>query len=211
MEKKEENFEINKVNDLAEKLKEAVENSTNKPTEEEIAEAKLKFEEASSLFATKSWNIGEAKDSRTFVDYLLHFTRNRLFWTKNGWMGVVKLTDELQAASNLLNGKKPLELGYQALEFCAYMLTMPGGVGIDTAREFESIAKQYSDVGIIVGTKVEEARLELKKIQYLQEKWAAAEQGFYLAEVEALKEVAIESDQEKPNIEGKVIEMKPRD
>ena len=112
-------LEINNVKELDEKLAEAIENNDNKPTDEEVEAAQKAFEEASVAFASKSWDIGEAEDAQTHLDYINHFVLNRLFWTKTGWMGVLKMDEELQDAQKFLTGNPgtTLKLGYQALEF----------------------------------------------------------------------------------------------
>mgnify|MGYP001766104222 CR=1 FL=1 len=173
-------LEINNVEELKEKLAEAVKDNPNKPTEEEIKAAAAEFEYASKVFPSKLWEIGEVENARTFCDYLSHYVRNRLFWTKNGWMGVVKLNEELRAAENLLNGKEPLKLGYQALEFVYYSLMNPGGIGLQSAQDFESEGEQYLPLMESVSVALNKAREELKNIQFLQDKYAAMQQGFYL-------------------------------
>lgn len=181
--------EINNVKELDEKLAEAIENNENKPSEEEVKEAEEKFQEASREFAVKSWDIGEAENATEFIQYLLHYVRNRLFWTKNGWMGVLKMQEELEDAENFINSnsESPLKLGYQALEFIFYSLQNPGGVGLDAAKDFESENEQYAKVFDAVGKSLSDARTELKDIQFLQDQYAAMSQGFYL-EVESEKE-----------------------
>ena len=99
-------------------------------------------------------------------------------------MGIIKMKEELDKFIKEVTNDKGLALDYQSLEFCAFMLYNTGGVGIDAAIEFEKIADKYSKLMIVVGQKVEEAREKLKAVQYLQEKWAAAAQGFYLADLE---------------------------
>lgn len=173
-------LEINNVEELKEKLAEAVKDNPNKPTEEEIKAAAAEFEYASKVFPSKLWEIGEVENARTFCDYLSHYVRNRLFWTKNGWMGVVKLNEELRAAENLLNGKEPLKLGYQALEFVYYSLMNPGGVGLQSAQDFEAEGENYLPLMEAVSVALEKARVQLKEIQFLQDKYAAMQQGFYL-------------------------------
>lgn len=174
--------EINNVKELDSKLAEAIKNNENKPSEEEIKEAEEKFSEASRNFSVKSWDIGEPKDSQILVDYLNHFVDNRLFWTKNGWMGVIKMKEELNDAENFIkaNPKSPLKLGYQALEFIFYSLQNPGGVGHQTAKDFEEENDIYVAAFDAVGAKIVEAREELKNIQFLQDQYAAMAQGFYL-------------------------------
>jgi hypothetical protein len=173
-------LEITNVEELKSELEKAVKDNPNKPTEEEIKLAGEEFEYASKIFPTKMWEIGEVKDARLFCDYLSHYVKNRLFWTKNGWMGVVKLEEELRAAEILLNGKEPLKLGYQALEFVYFSLMNPGGVGLQSALDFETEGEQYIPLMEAVSITLEKARVELKTIQFLQDKYTAMQQGFYL-------------------------------
>jgi hypothetical protein len=175
-------LEINNVKELDSKLAEAIKNNPNKPTEEEIEEAKTKFQEASKDFSVKSWNIGEAADAQVLIDYLQHFVRNRLFWTKNGWMGVVKIMEELEDAQNFLksNPGSRLKIGYQAMEFMFYSLQNPGGVGYQAAKDFESENEIYAKCFDAIGSNISSARTELKDIQFLQDQYAAMAQGFYL-------------------------------
>jgi hypothetical protein len=183
-------LEINNVKELDSKLAEAIQDNANKPTEAEIEEAKAKFEEASKNFAVKSWDIGEAADSQVLADYLQHFVRNRLFWTKNGWMGVIKIMEELEDAQTFLkvNPGKNLKMGYQAMEFMFYSLQNPGGLGHQAAKDFESENEVYAKCFDSIGAQVSSARTELKDIQFLQDQYTAMVQGFYL-EVETPGEV----------------------
>lgn len=185
-------LEINNVEELKEKLAEAVKDNPNKPSEEEVKAAGEEFENAAKSFPVKLWEIGEVENARPFCDYLTHYVRNRLFWTKNGWMGVVKLDEELRAAENLLNGKEPLKIGYQALEFIYYSLMNPGGIGLQSAQDFEAEGENYLPLMEAVSLSLETARKELKNIQFLQDKYTAMQQGFYL-ELEPVEPVAEEA------------------
>ena len=183
-------LEINNVQELDEKLAEAIQNNDNKPTEEETEAAMKAFEEASAAFASKSWDIGEGEDGQSNLDYINHYMRNRLFWTKTGWMGVIKMNAELEDAQAFLtaNPGSPLKLGYQAMEFLFYSLQNPGGVGLEAAQDFEQENEIYAKVFDALGPQISSARTELKDIQFLQEQYAAMQQGFYL-EVEPGPEV----------------------
>ena len=184
-------LEINNVQELDEKLAEAIQNNDNKPTDEEVEETKKAFEEASVAFASKSWDIGEAEDAQSNLDYINHYMSNRLFWTKTGWMGVIKMNAELVDAQEFLtaNPGSPLKLGYQAMEFLFYSFQNPGGVGLQAAQDFEQENEIYAKVFDALGPKISEARAELKDIQFLQDQYAAMAQGFYL-EVEPEAEEA---------------------
>jgi len=151
------------------------------PSPEEIEEYKNAFSIALKAFDEKRWVISEqgifaANDVGL---YLLDFLKKYAFWSKTEWMGIIKMEDEIKKGMGGADANTPLQFTYQALEFCAFMLANPGGTGIELAKEFEAQAEKYAKIGIVVGTKIEEARKELKELQYLQERWASAEQGFY--------------------------------
>lgn len=151
------------------------------PSREEIDQYKEDFQNAYKTFAEKKWTISDPGNfpANDVGFYLLDFMKKYAFWSKTEWMGVLKMEEEINASMPLANETTGLQLGYQALEFCAYMMANPGGTGIELAKEFEKQADKYSKIGIVVGTRIEEARKELKEIQFLQEKWAAGEQGFF--------------------------------
>jgi hypothetical protein len=180
------------------------ENKLGKPTEEEVAQYKIDFDNAIKNFAETRWPVSDigAFSANDIGMFLMDFLKKYVLWTKTGWMGVIKMQEELTKAIKMDNEKTGLTLDYQTLEFCGYMLMNPGGIGFEAAVEFEKIADKYSKLMIEVGKKVEDAREKLKATQYLQDKWAAGMQGFYLAELEPKKE----ETPEEP--EGKVIEMK---
>jgi len=177
----------------------------NKPTPEEVEQYKQEFTAALKEFDEKKWTISEVGNfsSNDIALYLLQFMDKFAFWSKTEWMGMIKMEEELNRAMKSANETTGLELGYQALEFCAYMMANPGGTGIRLAKEFESQADKYSKLGIVVGTKLEEARADLKNIQYLQEKWAAGAQGYYLADLEPKDESKKDADDQG----GKVVEI----
>jgi len=170
---------------------EVKESILNKPTPEEILAFKKDFDESLENFHATRWDLSEEKGAFASNDvgiFLLDFMKRFAFWTKTGWMGMIKMEEEIQAALKAVTDENPISLDYQGLEFCAYMLSNPGGVGLQLALDFEKIADKYAKVSMTVARQQEDARASLKDIAYKQEKYAAAEQGFYLAELEPVKE-----------------------
>ena len=172
-------LEINSAEEAIEAIKKIdPDNKLPKPTDEEKKVAYEEFAKAVSDFNNKAFEIGTPEKMREVADYLLSFNEKRVFWTKQGWMGVIKLNEEIRATRDKAVGI-PFTLGYQALEFTYFALTNVGGIGLTTALEMEKEALIYGEVTELVGAQLEAARNELKEIQFLQEKWAAYEQGFY--------------------------------
>jgi len=186
-------LEINNVKDLDAKLAEAIANTDNKPTDEEVEEAKQEFENKSRGFAVKLWEIGEKDDSQGNLDYIEHYILNRVFWTQTGWMGVIKMKEVIDETQNTLKTDPGIQLalGYQALEFMFYSFQNPGGVGYQAAVDFEAENEIYARVFDAVGNELVKARTELKEIQFLQDKYAAMAQGFYLEVEDGVEEAPL--------------------
>ena len=188
-------LEINNTQELTEKLNEIVKDpSINKPTEEEVAQAKADYENAAKEWKETIYKIGTPEDAQEICDYVKHFIMNRCMWKENAWMGVIKLAEEIDAATVLFKGKKDkgLELGYQAAEFTFYILSNPGGIGLQSALDFEAEHEIYFKTLNLFGQTVQEAREALKNIEFLQQRWGAMAQGFYL-EMEPEAEITEES------------------
>lgn len=175
------------LKDTAEEILEnEAEKIENKPTPEEVEAAREEFESTAKSWSLKEWAIGSPEKGEEICEYLKHFMTNRFYWTSNAWMGLVKLHEELEKSLNIWKldqastGQEPLKISYQALEFAFHALQHPGGLGLEAALAFEGEIEQYKDILEILETVTTKAREELNKIQYLQERWAAMSQGFYL-------------------------------
>ena len=154
----------------------------NKPTPEDIQKFKEEFELAATTFSTKGWVIGTKEQYDEISNFLIEYIVKYVYWTKNGWMGVIKLHEELLNIINSIkeDNTKDFSLGYQALEFTAYILSNPGGTGLQSALDFEAKANSHMLVYELVTKELGDARKELENIQFLQNQWATAEQGFFL-------------------------------
>ena len=154
--------------------------SANKPTEAEINEATQEFNSKAAAFNKKAFKIGPAKKANAIYDFVLDFLENHVYWTKNGWMGVLKMHEELTATRKNRKEKDAFVVGYQGLEFLFYALSNPGGTGLESAKAIEKIADIYIETLEYAGKVLEAGRKELEDIQFLQEKVAAMQQGFYI-------------------------------
>jgi|AntAceMinimDraft_10_1070366.scaffolds.fasta_scaffold19673_3 hypothetical protein len=199
-------IEVNNTDEF-EKLEDLVKDpSLNKPSKEETLGAQKDFEKAAKNFTVKMYKIGEVKEAQEFNDFILHFINNRFFWQKEAWMGTIKLAEELKASEIIFKGnkKKGIEIGYQALEFVFFALSNPGGIGLQAAIDFESENEIFVRVIKAIGDQLEEARKTLKEVQFLQEKWGAFSQGFYLDVEPAGEEKLPDGVEEEPVEENKI-------
>ncbi len=174
-------IEVGSLEEAQEKLTElGKDTSVNKPTEEEVNAAVKEFNDKAAEYNSKQFVIGDAEKADEIYDFLLGFLENDVYWTKNGWMGVLKMHEEITVAKAAKKEGDSFQIGYHALEFLFYALTNPGGIGMKSARAIEKVADIYIEVMEIAGTTLEEAREQLKEIQWLQDKVSAMQQGFYL-------------------------------
>lgn len=149
-----------------------------KPSPEEVAEVKLEFDNANALFATTKWEVGKREDAEKYIDFLLNYLNKFVYWSKNGWMGVIKFDEELREIKSKLVDDK-FTLSYQAIEFGLYALSNPAGIGLDAAKEIKEKSELYIELFEIFSQLVDDTRKELKRIEQLQQKWAVYEQGYY--------------------------------
>jgi len=178
---KEKEMEVKTVDEAAEKIAELQKDgSINKPTEAEINEATTVFNEQAKQFNEKRFEIGTPEKANEYFDFVLEFMDKHVYWTKQGWMGVLRMVEELEQLKKDLKEGECFSVGYQALEFLFYALTNPGGNGLQSAKELEAIAETYGKVLEDSGKVLEAARKELKEIQFLQDQVTAMQQGFYL-------------------------------
>ena len=163
-------------------------NSINKPSDAEVKQAAVDFEQAKKDFEAKKFAIGTPEQAKGIYVFIIEFMEKHVYWTKNGWMGVLRMHEELtESHKNYKNGDC-FGIGYQALEFMFYAITNPGGTGLASAKEVEKVADFYGSVIEMTGKVLEESRLELKDVQWLGDKAAAMQQGFYLEKEDGTQE-----------------------
>ena len=180
MEEKNTKEELMSMEEALEAVAKMDKTGLNKPTQEEIDAAAAEFQAAVEKFNSTEYEIGTAETAEDLFKFFEDYLNNFVFWTKNGWMGVIRLNDELAQQKLDRKDDDPLKLSYQALEFVNFMLANPGGQGLNSAKAIETIAEMYIFVMEEVGGKLEAARATLKDIQFLQDKQNAMAQGFYL-------------------------------
>ena len=162
--------------------------SLNKPSPKEVEQAAKDFEQAKKDFEAKKFEIGEEEEAEAIYDFIIEFMEKHVYWTKNGWMGVLRMHEELtESKKNYKKGDR-FGVGYQALEFMFYAITNPGGTGLASAKAVEKVADFYAHVIELAGKVLEITREELKDVQWLGDKAAAMTQGFYLEKEDGTKE-----------------------
>lgn len=187
---KKKEIEVKNLQEAQEKLQELQKDgSINKPTEGEINLATKEFNDKAAEFNAKRFNIGTPEEANEIYDFVIDYMENHVYWTKNGWMGVIKMHEELTAAKNNRKDGDSFNVAYQALEFMFYALTNPGGSGLQSAKAVEKVADLYAHVIELSAKVLEAARKELKDIQWLQDKVTAMQQGFYLEKEDGVEKV----------------------
>lgn len=205
-------LEVNQTNNLdpqatQEQIREQLEAlandpSINKPSDEEVKQYADEYEAASVEFETTRWDVGTADQGQMLLDFIRHYSRERHLWKQHEWMGVIKMQEELDLVEKQFQvqaGADPIAFEYKALEFIFHMLQNPGGIGYQAALDFDAESETYVQVFNTVAQAVETSRKALKDLDFLQQRWQAAAQGFYLEKEDgvAQEEGVIETDPEE--------------
>jgi len=188
--KQAEGIEVKDIKEAQEKIAELQKDgSLNKPTEEEVNEATKIFNEQAKEFNETKFEIGTPEEFDKVYDFVMEFMDKHVYWTKQGWMGVLRMVEELE---QLKKDRKDEAFGlsYHALEFLFFALTNPGGNGLETAKALDAIKETYGEILETTGKILEKARADLKEIQFLQDKVTAMQQGFYLEREDGTEEAA---------------------
>lgn len=157
--------------------------SINKPSEDEVKQFGEEYEAAAVSFENSRWSIGIPEEGQMILDFIRHYSRERHMWKGNEWMGVIKMQEELDLVEKEFatkGGNEPANFEYKAVEFIFHMLQNPGGIGYQSALDFEGEIETYAKVFDIIGKTIAEGRAALQDLDFLQQKWQAAAQGFYL-------------------------------
>jgi len=152
----------------------------NKPSPEECEAAAKEFVDAKEAFENKLFDIGNPDIAVDMYDFVIDFMVNYVQWTKNGWMGVIRMHDEMVAAKINHKDGDAFHVTYQALEFLFFALSNPGGFGLKAAKTIEKVADFYINFYEMTGKVLEEARKEREDTEWLGQKAAAMQQGFYM-------------------------------
>lgn len=192
--KEEPRLEVNKIKNIVKDAKEVDKknqsDNNNKPTDEEIQSAQNDFESAAADFSKYKWDICQSENAQKLINYALNFVHNKIYWTKNSWMGVIKFKEELDEAQQLLSNKEidTFKMGYQAIEFGFYSLSNPGGIGYESAKKMESDNDVFVELLEGFGTALEDARARLEDVNFLQGRWASMSQGFYFEQEDGVEQ-----------------------
>jgi len=156
-----------------------------KPSDEEINQYKDEFEASVVEFDAAIYSIGDVDNANKYADFLINFNTYQVSWSKNLWQGVIKMDEELLAAKNkLISGEeKEFKLTYHPLEYLYFVMSNPAGFGLQSAKTFQANLDLYSEIYAVIEKALTDVRAKLAKTHKAQERWQAAEQGFYLEDI----------------------------
>lgn len=198
-EKVEKEIEVKDIIEAQEKINQMRKDSSiNKPSEKEINDATSLFNDAAAKFNSKKFKIGKPEDGDIYLNFMIEFIDKYVFWTKQGWMGVIKMNEELKEIKESKKENESFSMGYQPLAFTFNVLTNPGGTGLQSAKDIDSLIDTYGKILEDTEKAFKEAQEELKEIQFLQDTVTAMQQGFYLEKEDS---VEIPEEFNAPNVD----------
>jgi len=187
-------IEVNSIKEAQAKIAELNKDaSLNKPSDEEVKAALEDFETSKGEFEIKSFKLGNPDIAMALYDFVIEFMDKYVQWTKNGWMGVIRMSEELKTNKKKHKDGESFNVTYHALEFLFYALSNPGGFGLKSAKALEKVSEMYINLYELSGKELEIARAELKNIQWLGDKAAAMSQGFYLEKEDGVEKEATDT------------------
>lgn len=185
----------------------------NKPTQEDIDRFKAEFEAEVETFKSLQFNIiidDEIKNNVPFTiidvaKFLDNLNTNNVVWSKDLWQGIIKFNEFIKdQISKIEEGQEEIQFSYQPLEYLYFILSNPAGTGLASAQEFEKNLDMYTFIFEQIENNVVSARKMLQEIEIAQQRWAAAEQGFFL-EVERDEESELDNCCREENCDCKTI------
>lgn len=157
---------------------EIAESKFPKPTEEEIEEYTKEMEAGFEAYNNMSdFVISEdAELSKKLYDMAIKYNSELYTWKHDEWKGVIMFDETMKSQE----GSERFTIDKNNLQWLYYIITNPSGVGIEKAREM----KANEEVFVQLVERITEAMTEFKEIvedlRFLQDRVAAAHQGFYL-------------------------------
>ena len=147
-------------------------NSTSKiiedviPTQDDIIQYQKEFEDAYQSLTEKTYCIADKESSLRVAKFLKDWNTNKVQWRKDLWKGVIKFNEVItNIISDLENEPKDLIIDYAALSYLYMTMMEPTGIGLESAKEMESIDAEYSAILEAIGTNMM-AFLPISLIQY---------------------------------------------
>lgn len=162
-------------------------NSTSKiiedviPTQDDIIQYQKEFEDAYQSLTERTYCIADKESSLRVAKFLKDWNTNKVQWRKDLWKGVIKFNEVItNIISDLENEPKDLIIDYAALSYLYMTMMEPTGIGLESAKEMESIDAEYSAILEAIGTNIDMFEQYRQYIDLLQRRWGFACQGFKL-------------------------------
>ena len=151
------------------------------PTQDDIIQYQKDFEDAYQKLTEKTYCIADKESSLRVAKFLKDWNTNKVQWRKDLWKGVIKFNEVItNIISDLENEPKDLIIDYAALSYLYMTMMEPTGVGLESAKEMETIDAEYSAILEAIGTNVDMFEQYRQYIDLLQRRWGFACQGYKL-------------------------------
>ena len=151
------------------------------PTQDDIIQYQKDFEDAYQKLTEKTYCIADKESSLRVAKFLKDWNTNKVQWRKDLWKGVIKFNEVISnIISDLENEPKDLIIDYAALSYLYMTMMEPTGIGLESAKEMETIDAEYSAILEAIGTNVDMFEQYRQYIDLLQRRWGFACQGYKL-------------------------------
>ena len=152
-----------------------------KPTEEEVKAIAQEYKEKVEAFNAIKFTIADEANALRVAKFLKKWNEDSVCWENEGWRGAIffdaiikNFIEECETEA------KPLVVDWQTLTYLFMFMRNIKGVGLKGAIKFAAIAEEYNKLLDVIGDEFTKHEEGGKKLQLLQDRWAAYEHGFKL-------------------------------
>lgn len=156
--------------------------ATKTPTDEDVAQAKADFEDATkALQGKKDYVIADKENALRVATFLKNFVDN-CFWTGRSFVGVLNFSALMKDFIDGFekNGSPELVLEYGPMQFVYLIMENYGGIGINSANKMAEMWDEYLPIYEKLHELIDWYNLEVHRCDNLKNRWAMFEQGYYM-------------------------------
>ena len=170
-----------------------------KPTEEEVKAIAQEYKEKVEAFNAIKFTIADEANALRVAKFLKKWNEDSVCWENEGWRGAIFFDAIIKNfIEECEKEAKPLVVDWQTLTYLFMFMRNIKGVGLKGAIKFAAIAEEYNKLLDVIGDEFTKHEEGGKKLQLLQDRWAAYEHGFKLHYCEEeLRQQAVEDKEEE--------------
>lgn len=176
----------------------------NKPTQEEIEQYEADLKAACDEYQQMPpFVVGEGEEGLTLLETALFYNNEVYTWKGDEWQGVIRFNEMFteQLKEFHAGTRTKFEMDVVVVQWLYYILTNMTGKGLDDAIVIDGMLDEFRLLAERVSEFHEEVKDINEQLRFLQDRVAAAYQGFYY------RKDGIENEPQEESCDDCVYEM----